>query len=113
MKVEKVHEGIRYTLSNDDLQVNDEVFSIGSGRCLGGDDWILHDFRWTDFPHDPATILELKHSDYKPYEVRTTQGYSPRESYYKIIKKEKQVPEREEREGDIFLPPLIWVEILD
>lgn len=97
MKVEKVHNNIRYTLSNDDLKVGDKVYPIADGRCLDDGDWILHGFTFKDyctgFPDEPHQILDLNHSDYKPYQVRTDFGYSPIECYYKIIKKEKQVKE--------------------
>ena len=94
MKIEHVHEGIRYTLSNDDLKDGDEVFPIGYGRCTD-DGWILHDLNYSKyssgFPNDPHVIKNVKHNPtYKPYEVHTDHGYSPIESYYKIIKKEKQ-----------------------
>ena len=95
MKVEHVHEGMRYTLSNDDLKTGDEVFPIADGRCLGGDDWILHGFDYRDFcsgfPDEPHIILDLNHSEYKPEEIRTNHGYGPREKYYKIIKREVQI----------------------
>lgn len=100
MKIENVCNGIRYTLTNDGLEVNDEVFPIGNGRCLDDGSWILHylefdkyhytDFE-TDYPHTPHIILDLNHSDYKPHQIRTNHGYGPIESYYKIIKKERQV----------------------
>ena len=101
MKVEKVLNGIRYTLSNQNLQVGDKVYPIARGRCLDNGGWILHEIEFeskyveglntSGFPDEPHTILDLKHSkDYKPYEVRTDMGYSPIECYFKIIKKEKQ-----------------------
>lgn len=34
MLIEKVHNEIRYTLSNENLKVGDKVFPIASGRCL-------------------------------------------------------------------------------
>jgi hypothetical protein len=37
------------------------------------------------FPDEPHTLLDLHHSDYKPYEARTYHGYSPIESYFKVI----------------------------
>lgn len=112
MKIEKVHNKIRYTFSNDDLKIGDEVFPIASGRCLDDGTWILHGFDFRDslsgFPDDPHIILDLKHStDYKPYEVRTNCGYSPAECYYKIIKMEKQIVESEYKFGKI----MKWVEI--
>jgi len=112
MKVEKVHGEIRYTLSNEDLKESDKVFPIAHGRCLGGDEWILHNFDFRDFmsgfPNEPHIILNLKYdASYKPYEIRTNHGYSPRECYYKIIKREKQV---EVIRGSLF-KSYEWVEI--
>ncbi|NMC57889.1 MAG: hypothetical protein GYA51_00625 [Candidatus Methanofastidiosa archaeon] len=97
MKIEKHHNGIRYTLSNENLAVGDKVYPIAWGRCLDDGGWILHDFDFkvscSGFPNEPHTILDLHHSDYKPYEVRTNMGYSPIECYYKIVKMEKQETE--------------------
>lgn len=94
MLSETVHAGKRYTLSNENLKVGDKVFPIAWGRCLDDGGWILHNFSYhtsSGFPDEPHTILNLKHSDYKPYQVRTNHGYSPVECYYKIIKIEKRV----------------------
>lgn len=94
MITEHVHKGVRYTLSNENLAVGDKVFPIAWGRCLDGGGWIFHNFNYSpwssSFPDDPHTIVNLHHDDYKPYEVRTDRGYSPRECYYKIIKREAQ-----------------------
>lgn len=110
MKVEKVHNGIRYTFSNEDLEEGDEVYSIANGRC-GENGWILHEIEFeeltTGFPNEPHTILNLFHSDYKPYEVRTDMGYGPRESYYKIIKKEHQI-----KKSDKMFATYVWEEII-
>ncbi len=103
MNIEKVHKDIRYTLSNDNLQNGDKVYPIAQGRCIENG-WILHGFNFKNycsgFPDEPHTILNLNHSEYKPYQVRTDHGYSAIESYYKIIKKEKQIDNR--REGSLF-----------
>ncbi len=100
MKVEKVYKGIRYTFSNENLQVGDEVFPIASGRCLDGGGWILHEISFEDymtgFPDEPHIIKNLEHSDYKPYQIQTDKGYGPIEQYFKIIKKEHQVLQRPE-----------------
>lgn len=96
MKIERYHDGLRYTLSNDNLKVGDKVYPIANGRCLDGGGWILHGFdfgEWSSFPQDPHTILNLKHSDYKPYEIRTDHGFGPVEKYYKIIKVEERIVE--------------------
>jgi hypothetical protein len=110
MLVEKVHNGIRYTLSNENLKVGDKVYPIASGRCLDNGDWILHNISFKDFmtgfPDEPHTIENLKHSDYKPYEVKTDAGFSPKECYYKIIKME----EKTTISSDIFSRQE-WVEV--
>ena len=97
MIIEKYHEKIRYTLTNDNLKEGDEVFPIGSGRVTDDEEFILSELIYEDymtgFPDEPHKILDLKHSDYKPYEVRTDHGYSPVERYYKIIKKEEKIVE--------------------
>lgn len=98
MKVEKVHNNLRYTLSNENLKEGDKVFPIANGRCLDNGGWILHDFDFRDFvsgfPDEPHTIIDLNYDNGrqgKPYEVRTDKGYSPIECYYKIVKIEKQI----------------------
>jgi hypothetical protein len=95
MQIEKVHKEIRYTLSNENLKVGDEVYPIANGRCLDNGGWILHDLDFRNFtsgfPNEPHTILNLKYSDYKPYQVRTDFGFSPIERYFKVIKMEHQV----------------------
>jgi hypothetical protein len=110
MLVEKVHEGIRYTLSNENLQVNDKVFPIARGRCLEGGGWILHNFDFRDymsgFPYEPHTILDLHHSDDKSHEIRTDHGYGPAETYYKVVKVEKQIV----KNPDVMFKCHEWVE---
>lgn len=116
MVIEKYHEKIRYTLTNDNLKEGDEVFPIGRGRVRDDDTFILTELRYEDymtgFPDEPHKILNVKHSDYKPYEVRTDHGYSPVECYYKIIKKEERIVEYEETAGGLRLTTRNeWVEI--
>jgi len=96
MKIEKITDRIRYTLSNENLKEGDEVFPIANGRGLDDGGWILHDFDFRDFcsgwPNEPHIITNLNHNpDYQPYEIRTSHGYGPRITYYKIIKMEHQV----------------------
>lgn len=95
MLIEKIHESIRYTLSNEGLAMGDKVYPIGNGRVRDDGSWILHELDFTDFtsgfPDEPHTIENLNYSDYKPCEVRTDHGFSPIESYFKVIKKEQQV----------------------
>jgi hypothetical protein len=114
MKIEKVYNNIRYTLSNEDLQVGDKVYPIARGRCLDGGGWILHDidFRYfmTGFPDEPHTILDLNYDNGrqgKPYQVRTNYGFSPIERYYKIIKLEERVKVKESMFGGYYE----WIEI--
>ena len=115
MKIEKVHNKIRYTLSNENLKVSDEVFPIARGRCLDDDDgWILHDLDFRDFmsgfPDDPHIIMDLNYDNGKQgkaYQVRTDNGYSPIECYYKIVKIEEKIKVKE----NIFGGSYQWVEI--
>lgn len=106
MKIEKVHNKIRYTLSNENLRIGDKVFPIARGRCLDDGTWILHNFDFRDFmcgfPNEPHIIMDLKHSTYKPYELRTNMGYSPLECYYKIIKIEEKIKIKEQIFGDSY-----------
>lgn len=94
MLIGRVHNHIRYTLSNDDLKDGDEVFPIAQGRCTDNG-WILHEINFenymTGFPDEPHTIKSIDYGNGKPYSVCTDKGYSPKECYYKIIKKEKQI----------------------
>lgn len=110
MNIEKVLDGIRYTLTNDNLEVNDKVYPIARGRVCDDGTFILHEITYSKlfgFPYEPHTILDLKHNggEYKSYEIRTDMGYSPKECYFKIIKKEHQV-----KTGEIFSITK-WVEI--
>jgi hypothetical protein len=107
MKVETVHDGIRYTLSNDGLETNDRVYPIASGRCIDKDGWILHGFDFSILSDGPHTIIELEYSNYKPEQVRTNYGYGPIEKYYKIIKMEEKVEERPESRFKTYK----WVEV--
>ena len=111
MIIEKVHNEIRYTLSNENLKVGDKVFPIANGRCLDNRGWILHDFDFRDFmsgfPDEPHTIESLKYSTYKPYEVKTDMGFSPKECYYKVIKMEEKIKVSE----SIFGGRKEWVEV--
>ncbi len=116
MEIEQMANGIRYTLSNDNLQVNDEVFPIARGRVRDDGTFIISELNYEDymsgFPKEPHIILNLKHSDYKPYEVRTDHGYSPKECYFKIIKKEQRIVEYNGDNSVIALPTRNeWVEI--
>ena len=90
MKVEHIHDGVRYVFSNDDIKVNDKVFPIAEGRLSDDSEFIYKGFTFEDymtgFPNDPHTILNLKHStDCKAYEVRTDMGFGPVEKYFKIV----------------------------
>ena len=95
MKVETIYNDIRYVLSNDNLKVGDKVYCIGRGRVVNNNELIFHEFDFRNFisgfPDDPDIIENLNYSEYKPYEVKTDKGWSPKESYFKIIKKEKQI----------------------
>jgi len=110
MKIETIHNNIRYTLSNDNLNVDDNVYPIGNGRVDDDNEYIYHGFDFSKymsgFPDDPHIIKSLNYSKYKPYEVQTDKGWSSKESYFKIIKKEKQVDNSMGR-----IKSFKWVEI--
>jgi hypothetical protein len=95
MKIETFFNGIRYTLTNKKLKVGDQVYCIARGRVINNNEFILHDLDFSEsmsgFPDNPDTIEDLNYSTFKPYEIRTDKGWSPRESYFKIIKKEKHI----------------------
>ena len=110
MNVECVIDKIRYTLSNDNLKVGDEVFPIASGRRLDDGGWILHYLEFdkyhytnfeTGFPKDPHIIEKIAEDN-----INTNKGYSYPQVYYKIIKKEHQV-----KTTDRFFARYEWVEI--
>jgi len=114
MNIEKIHEKIRYTFTNENLKVGDEVYPLAHGRCLDNGGWILHNFDFTDFisgfPNNPHIIKDLNYDNGrqgKPYQVQTNMGYSPIECYYKIIKVEEQVKVSESMFGGRFE----WIEI--
>lgn len=97
MKIEHYHDGLRYTLSNENLKVGDKVFPIANGRCLDDGGWILHDFDFREFcsgfPNEPHTIQNLNYSDIKSYQIKTDHGFGPIEIYYKILKIEQKIVE--------------------
>lgn len=78
--------------SNEDLKVGDLVFPIGNGKILENGRWKFNHYDFSEvmsgYPDEPHKIVDLSHSTYKPYEVRTSHGYGPIEMYYKIIEKE-------------------------
>lgn len=92
MITEYIHDGIRYTLTNEGLNVGDKVFPIAMGRSLDDGSWIFHNYDFSEvssgFPNEAHEILDLNHSEYKPYQVHTDYGYGPVEMYYKVIKRE-------------------------
>lgn len=88
MKVEHIHEGKFYRFTNEDLLVGDLVFPIAHGHIIEGEFYFWEfDFRdfCSGFPDEPHTILDLKYSDDKAYEVRTSHGFGPKEIYFKLI----------------------------
>lgn len=101
MKIETILNDVRYTLSNDNLNVGDSVYYIARGRVADDNEFIYHRFDFsTDasgFPNDPHIIKNMKYSKDKSYEVQTNYGFSAKEAYFKIIKKEKQVQIKEQK----------------
>ena len=70
--------------SNEDLKEGDDVWPLVAGYTDGTSYFVckIEKERIEDPPH---RILNLKHSTSKPYEVSTSSGYGPRESYFKRI----------------------------
>ena len=115
MEIEHVHNGIRYTLSNENHKLGDKVYPIAMGRCRDDGSWVLHGFHWKDFmsgfPEEPHEIIDFiapyPYTELATYrEIRTNHGSSPEYCYYKIIKKEQQI-----REGDRMFATYRWIEI--
>jgi hypothetical protein len=110
MKVERVHDKIRYTLSNEGLKEGDEVYPVAQGRQTKNDGWIIHNFDFRDFmsgfPAEPHIIKSFDNRHSKEMIINTNKGYSFSECYYKIIKCEKQI-----KDGDIPFAMYTWVEI--
>lgn len=113
MKIEHHHNGTRYTLSNDNILNGDKVYPIARGRTIDND-WILSDLDFREFmcgfPDNPHIIMDMTNSDYKPYEVRTSCGYGPKEMYFKVIKKEVKVNTPPPK-GQLFGWKYDWVDI--
>jgi hypothetical protein len=109
MLIEHVYKGVRYTLSNENLAVGNEVFPIAWGRQTK-EGWILHNLDYrkltSSFPDEPHTITSIEKVSPVETIIRTHHGYSPAESYYKIIKREKQI-----KESERIFASWIWVEI--
>jgi len=112
MEIEHVHDrSVRYTLTNEGLQVGDKVFPIAMGRKRDDGSWVLHEFHWQDymcgFPLEPHEIVEFEQNKGEQYrEIRTNHGSSPEYCYFKIIKKECQ------QKSDSRFPAYSWVEIV-
>lgn len=64
-----------------DISVGDIVYNISHGGSEHPDQFRLN---------DPAIMLDLHHSDYKPYECRTDLGYGPAENYFKVLRRIKK-----------------------
>ncbi len=77
-----------YVLSNEHLSEGDLVFPTAIGKVNEKDEFIIEEFNYENcmsgFPDEPHIIRDLHHSDYKPYEIRTSHGYGPVEKYFKI-----------------------------
>lgn len=94
MKVEKVVDGVRYTLSNECHKQGELVYPIAWGRQTENDGWILHELKWkdtfSDFPSSPHIVKSIDKYK-KEVTVNTNFGYGFHDSYFKIIKVERQV----------------------
>lgn len=97
MILEIIENNIKYILSNENLKTDDKVFPISRGICKKNkytheEVWLvryLNGELMCGLPNDPHIIKDLNYSDYKPYQIHTSHGFGPIESYFKIIKQEK------------------------
>jgi len=91
MIIKHKYNGKEYTLSNENLKVGDKVYSISWGKSDIETNTYEHyrfDFTFcmSGWISDPHIIEDLHHDKkYKPYEIRTNNGYGPVEAYFKII----------------------------
>ena len=121
MKIEKFLDNYRYILTNEKLKNGDRVYPIVNGRVQEDGTFIIHGIEFesryveglnnSGFPNEPHTIEDTKHSDYKPYQVRTDHGYGPIETYFKIDKIEKRCVTKRES-GPLVFTDVTW-EIVD
>lgn len=106
------YEGKRYTLSNENLQINDKVFPLLTGRVREDGSFVINNIEWEEilsgFPHNPHIIKEFDHSNLKMEEVKTDKGYSPREVYFKIVRIEKKVLKETPSKNRISSTEEVW-----
>lgn len=97
MEISVVHEGQLFTFSNENLEVNNQVYPISNGRVNDNNEYIHESFDFSDFyetrksknEDDFHYILNLYNSQYKPQQIETTHGFGPIEKYYKLINVEQ------------------------
>ena len=91
IKIERIKGEFRYILSNADIKSGDEVYPLGSGRCTKEHGYIWFNIRETyidPFDDEPHIVKEEYEGSPGIMYFRTNHGYSPKESYFKIIDKE-------------------------
>ena len=87
MLIEKIMDGIRYRLTNENIQVGDTVWPIGQGRHVEFGVWLLHELEWSTFDLSAPHIVQ----GIKGSTIETQRGYSHVGVYFKIILVEEQI----------------------
>jgi len=95
MKISLFLNGKHYILSNKNLKKGDKVFPMTSGITIEGKYYhssiydtsdLMRLDACTGFPDEPHTIKDMHYNDdFKPFEIKTSHGYGPKEKYFKII----------------------------
>ena len=105
MVVEHIIDNFRYTFSNQKLKKGDKVYRLSYGRCLEDNSFVLQKLSFEHIQINyPEVIVNLKYNKFKSHEVKTTYGFYPKESLFKIIKAETFVINEDDSTGE-------WVEI--
>ncbi len=102
MDTTHTYQGISYVLTNEGIVNGDKVFPISEGTVKSDGTYEHNSFDYrgfmSGFPYEPHVMIDVKHSDYKPYQSRTSHGFGPIEKYFKIKSKE---PINKPEEGSI------------
>ena len=93
MRIEHVINGFKYTLSNTDLKVGNEVYPIGVGKILNDGSWLCTEFdfsmKYSGFPELSQIVKKFEKLPNQPKYVITNHSKYVREACFKIMQVEK------------------------